>query len=437
MPETLDLSKDQLIDFIKSETRNFLMEDVGEQIEENLEKRWADWEKMNGAERAKTEQAAFKSLLFGSPTKRLDVDGLRNKRFAGKADDLAFTGEGAAGMLLCLAKAKTEGISPVEAAKAAGRHGIVKALEASDASAGGTLIPEDYSLDFIGYLYNKSVVRMMGANIIEMPNGNLNLGRQNATATHYWVGEGGSITVSQLGTDSLILNAKKGAVLVPISNDLIEQAPAGAEALIRQDMTKVAVIGEDSAFIRGVGSQNKPKGIYNWLAAGQIFDAANADPTVAQATSDLLKAMYKVDVANHDVLRPGWMMNPRVKYALMKLRTDDGFPVFMQELMAGTLMGAPVGDTNNIPKNLSNGGNDDNTEIYYGDFAEALIGETTDIRIDEAPAASYVDGSGNTVHGFQTDQTVLRLIHRCDFALRHNTAFAVIENCRWGSSFDA
>ena len=63
MPETLDLSKDQLIDFIKSETRNFLMEDVGEQIEENLEKRWADWEKMNGAERAKTEQAAFKSLL--------------------------------------------------------------------------------------------------------------------------------------------------------------------------------------------------------------------------------------------------------------------------------------------------------------------------------------------------------------------------------------
>lgn len=414
--ETMTMA--QLDERIKDIAKNLKMEDMGDKIREEMKKGFAEWEKKSAKQRRVEEREA----LFGNHAEKSTTD----------------KGNKIAKMLPALAHQLKYGN---EAGRAyAEKHGlgeVTKALEASTFEAGGALIPEDYSNDFIELLRNRTVVRRMGAVVVDMPNGNLNLGKQNSAATAYWVGEGNAITESEQTFGQLNLSAKKLGILVPISNDLIKQAPAGFEAIVRNDMEAAAAIAEDQKFIRGDGTSDTPKGIKNWLAAGQSF-AANTTVNLANVTADLLKAMYKVTDANVPGLRNGWMMNPRTVFYLMSLRTDDGYPVFLEELRNGMLYGAPVGQTKNIPRNLdyTTSGANDETEIYFGDFSQVIIGQTRSTEIKMFDGAAWSAASGAR-YGAQEDMQLLRLTMTCDLVVRHNTAFSVIEGVDYGKSFDA
>jgi len=97
----------------------------------------------------------------------------------------------------------------------------------------------------------------------------------------------------------------------------------------------------------------------------------------------------------------------------------------------GRLFGFPFGVTTQVPDNLGDG--EDESEIYFVDFADAAIGESSRVEIEISSEAAYYDGS-NVVSAFSLDQTVLRAIARHDFAMRRNTSGAVIQAVTWGSS---
>lgn len=416
------LTKDALIQLIKEISAETNQEAMGQQISEEITKRHKEWTEKTEKQRAEEQKKAFKSALFGNAVDRKS----------------AITGDAPIGYKLAqlmpfIAQGKGHQAESIAYAKAKGFDSVAKALEASSFSGGGALIPEEYSSDFIEFLYNSTAVRQLGATVLDMPEGNLNIGRQNATATANWIGESVAIAPSQGSYGQLRLSAKKLGVFVPVSNDIIRRLPSGFESLVMSDMQNVAVIAEDAKFIRGDGTSDTPKGIYNWVAASQRFDRDSTN-SLATITSDLLRAMYKVEGSNINPVRPGWMFNPRIKFFLMSLRTDDGYPVFLDEMRNGTLYGAPFVATNSIPKNL--GGDGDESEVYYGAFEHAVIGQTLNVMIDMSDAASYLSGS-TTVHGFQADVSVLRLLHEVDFVLRHDSAFAVIEKVDWGNAFDA
>lgn len=319
----------------------------------------------------------------------------------------------------------------VQIAKGAGREDVTKALEATDYNAGGALLPEEQSADIIEALYASNVVRELGANTLDISSGNISLGKMNGTSQFYWIGEGASFTVSEQDFGEVKLTPHKGGVLVPISNDLLDVMPAGMESMIRDDMIAVSENGLDSAYIRGDGGSHKPEGILSATHADNKFNATDG-PTTDQVAEELLKCMYLPAAADIPMNRPGWMFHPRTLYFLMKLRTDDGFPIYQQELSNGTLFGAPIGVTTQIPINKT--GDTDETEIYFGDFSQVVIGDTGSVQVDESSDASFVDASGNTVHGFQEDTTLVRLKMKTDIAIRHNKAFGIIENADWGNS---
>ena len=64
------------------------------------------------------------------------------------------------------------------------------------------------------------------------------------------------------------------------------------------------------------------------------------------------------------------------------------------------------------------------------DFSEAIIGENTAIEIDVFREAAYHDGS-SVQSAVSLDQTVIRLIERHDFALRHDVSGSVITTVKW------
>ncbi|RRH69973.1 phage major capsid protein, partial [Falsigemmobacter faecalis] len=85
--------------------------------------------------------------------------------------------------------------------------------------------------------------------------------------------------------------------------------------------------------------------------------------------------------------------------------------------------------TSQIANNLGTAG--DETEIYFGEFSEAMIGDSQNLSLSVSTDAAYVDGSGNTVSAYQSDLTLMRAISEHDFALEHDVAFAGFNAKGW------
>jgi HK97 family phage major capsid protein len=112
----------------------------------------------------------------------------------------------------------------------------------------------------------------------------------------------------------------------------------------------------------------------------------------------------------------------------MTIRDGNGNFAYRDEMLAGTLWGFPFGTTTAIPTNL--GGGSDESEIYFVDFADAIIGEAQTLTVDASTEASYKSG-GNLVSAFSKDQTVIRAIEEHDFAMRHDASVAVLTAVKW------
>ncbi len=307
---------------------------------------------------------------------------------------------------------------------------IVKALQTNEGEAGGYLVPEEYSSQLIEYLRPLAVVRRMNPVIIPMETGTMSMPAVTGGASAEYIGEGTNVPKSQPTLGQVKLTWKKLACLVPISNDLIRFSSPKADEVVRNDLVGAMAQREDAAFIRDDGTNDKPKGLLNWIATANKFEA-NKTVNLANVTIDLAKAIYYLRKNETKFLNCGWILSPGSELYLKTIRDSNGNFAFKGEMDQGRLFGFPFGVTTQVPDNLGDG--EDESEIYFVDFADAAIGESSRVEIEISSEAAYYDGS-NVVSAFSLDQTVLRAIARHDFAMRRNTSGAVIQAVTWGSS---
>ena len=307
---------------------------------------------------------------------------------------------------------------------------IVKALQTDEGEAGGYLVPEEYSSQLIEYLRPLAVVRRMNPVIIPMETGTMSMPAVTGGASAEYIGEGTNVPKSQPTFGQVKLTWKKLACLVPISNDLIRFSSPKADEVVRNDLVGAMAQREDAAFIRDDGTNDKPKGLLNWIATANKFEA-NKTVSLANVTIDLAKAIYYLRKNETKFLNCGWILSPGSELYLRTIRDSNGNFAFKGEMDQGRLFGFPFGVTTQVPDNLGDG--EDESEIYFVDFADAAIGESSRVEIEISSEAAYYDGS-NVVSAFSLDQTVLRAIARHDFAMRRNTSGAVIQAVTWGSS---
>lgn len=310
---------------------------------------------------------------------------------------------------------------------------IEKSQTAGDFSLGGAILPDPLAADLIGFLFDANVVRAAGAFTIEMPAGKLDFGRINSQATASWVGETGTVNASDINMGRLELNAKKLKITNIVSNDLVRRSPQGVLPIMRRQIQQAAENQADISALRGTGTGGSPAGIKTLVDSGQIFTRAQggATSTLEEIVHDLFKMVYLVVGNNIPMDRPAFIMHDREKYGLMgKVDGDGNLTRLMDMLADDMLFGFPVLTTNALPITLGGG---DEGEVYFGDFAQMVIGETMRVRIDETTEASVTDSNGNVVDLFDTDQRALRLIHEVDYGLFYDTAFSVAEGVDWGA----
>lgn len=308
-----------------------------------------------------------------------------------------------------------------------GEDDVWKALAATDAVSGGFLVPDAQVMEVIELLYPASVVRQMMPNVETMVEGKLSLPGLATGATAAYLGENSNVTATGQTFRQVDLMAKKLAALVPISNDLIRRR-SGTSNIVRDDLVNAIATKSDSAFIRSDGTASEPKGL-RYRANSANLLTVNATINTENVMADLGNAMLAL--MNNDVrmIRPGWLMAPRTWMALMLMSTSQGDFFMRQEVSNKRLFGYPIGVTTNIPINLAVTGTNE-SEIYFVDWADVVIGESTTLMLDASTEAAYHDGL-NVVAAFSLDQTVLRAIIEHDIVLRHDYSVAVLTDVDW------
>lgn len=436
------MTKNELSDFIKSTTVPLIKDAVGNDVAEMVR---LQVEKALAPLHARASNN-FASSLFG--------DG-------GTERQKMMPGTGFARCLRAVAAAKMAGYGPDKAidilrtwgsgelADAWTEHRS-KALGSGDPTQGGFLVPTQISQDVIELLRPAAVVRSLGPTIMPMPNGKLEIPKVTAGASAAYVGENQNVTKSEERFGMIRLAFRKLAVLVPISNDLIRYASPAADQIVRDDTVRALATREDKAFIRDDGTGATPKGIKHWVHAANKF-AANATVNLDNVTADLGKCLQLIMAADIPLVmqqnqspertgavvdvRPGWIFSPRVYRFLTTLRLTQGPYAFRDEMLRGTLFGFPFRVTSQVLETMSAAGADTGgtqSELYFGCFAHAVVGESLGLTVDASQEAAYHDGN-SVVAAFSQDQTVIRVMAEHDFALRHDKAFVLVQNVTWGA----
>ena len=304
---------------------------------------------------------------------------------------------------------------------------IVANMEQSTAAKGGYLVNTDYSRDFIDLLRPRVVIRRLGAMSVPMPDGNLTMRKKTAGTQAGYVGERVPAPTTDMQVGQLTMTAKKLMALVPITNQLIRRASFGVDQMVRNDLLASASVKEDQQFLRGAISALSPTGVRYLINASNVL-TMTAAPDLVKVTSDLSRLMLAVKNANVPMISCGWIMSPRVKEFLASLRDGNGNIVYPSIEANGTLKGYAIAETTSVPDNLGVGTNE--SELYFGDWSQFLIGDTYQIALAASTEAAYDDG-GTMRAAFSNDETVIRLIEEHDTQIRYDRAAAVLTGVTW------
>ena len=278
---------------------------------------------------------------------------------------------------------------------------------------GGYLVPHQLTASILGPLFSESGI-LSRVNLLPMTSNVLTAAGFKTTDTSSgavgglelkWEGEGETLD-SQTGVlGSIFLRAKKGAILVECSNELLEDSVA-ASVQLEQIMRNAARFGLERAILTGNGV-GRPRGVLNDVGLITIAKESGqaADTVLFENIVNTVSRVHPSVLANSV-----WVASPSVLPQLLSLAfpikdasanvvggsqvpiTVEGEPVGMYRLM-----GLPLLLSETLPALGDKG------DLMLVNFGEYLFGMRTDLQIEMSPHLR-----------FNEDKTVFRLRVRCD-----------------------
>lgn len=369
------------------------------------------------------EAAEKMNAQHATPVKQVGAPAVHIKKEAQQYKGAAFA---RTAMAIAASKGDLAGAARF-ASDTLGDSDVSMAIETT-AGSGGALIPQNTADEVIELLRDRTIVRRLGARSVPLPNGNMSLPRMSGGATAGYVGEGGDAAVSEANTDDVKLSAKTMIALVPISNQLIGRAGFNIEQMVLTDCMNAIAVREDKAFLRDDGTSNTPKGFKATATDASRTVAWSGTASLATIDVYLDSLILKLMESNSLMISCGWGLSPRTWMKLFGLRDGNGNKVY-PEMAQDMLKGYPIQHTNAIPVNLGTGTNE--SEIYFADFNDVVIGEDGAYTIDFSREATYKDGEGNLISAFSRNQSLLRIVTEHDIGFRHPEGLVLGTSVTW------
>lgn len=300
------------------------------------------------------------------------------------------------------------------------------AMSVGSDTAGGYIVPSEYVNEIIELLRAESIVMALGATsltgLVGVP---VELPKQTGGATAYWVGENSAITESNLTVGQITLTPKAVAALVKLSNRLLRLSNPSVETMIRNDIGTVLALEIDRACLRGTGANTEPIGIANTSNINTVTIGTNGG---APTFDYLYNMQYELQLDNAFRGKLGYAFHPATRKKLLQTKIaqfsgDTGGEYIVQPMVSDAQlqawMGFPYKMTTQIPINLTKGTAEDCTEIYFGNWAELIVGSWGGLEIM---------ASKETSDAFEKNQTWIRIIQEVDVAVRHAQSFCLIND---------
>ena len=240
----------------------------------------------------------------------------------------------------------------------------------------------------------------------------------------YFAAEAATITDSMSATNwsQKALTAKKLSGLATLSNELLQDNIIGLPAFLFEAIAEQIGRLEDTEAIEGTGT--------NWTGVNaatgvNTIDATTNGDAVAYK-SKIIRAIFKAqDVDSRQ--NAAWFMAPEAAIECFGLTDTNGMPIFqapnamtittMPQGAQGTLMGYPVFVHSGIKADRTKGTGTSLTNIYFGNWKKALIGDLLGLTFFTDPYSLS-----------SSDSVKVRVTKRTGFVVGVPKAFTVIKD---------
>lgn len=291
-------------------------------------------------------------------------------------------------------------------------------------AAGGNLVPTELKSDsFIELLRNNSMVMRLGPTLMRGLRGNVEIPRQTGASSVFWLAEDGKPSVSSATFEKVALRPKTVGALSNISRNMLMQSSIEMEGFVRAELAKSMALGIDLAALCGSGANNQPLGIAN---TPEICSVVGGENGAALTFDHLIEMETMVANENADVRNMYYLCNAATIGYLKKIKDANNNYIWkpvteaVRNGIPGDVNGYPVARSNQVRRNLTKGTSTDCTEIFFGNWADLLIGEWGYLEID-------TNRYGDT---WKSGGVEIKAMQSLDIAVRHPESFCIFSDAR-------
>ena len=281
-------------------------------------------------------------------------------------------------------------------------------------AAGGYTVPTPLANSMFENIANASAI-IPYLTKIPMTSATLRMNALDDDVVWTWVdGEGGSKTTSNESHRQITLTAYEIAIIVKITNILLEDANIAYDALIRKEIeTQLLAALEQSylGYFAGTPFAQTISGscpVANTVAFG----------TYADFVADCSQALNRLEV-NGFQYNIGFATHPTVKARMRDMRDDNNRPIFEpgNAKEPGTLFGYPI----RFSRNFQQTGSPAAYELIMADWSYLFDGVRNSMKLDKS-----TDGVVGNDNLFVENKTAIRASIRRAFAIRDVNAIAKV-----------
>ena len=277
------------------------------------------------------------------------------------------------------------------------------------------LIPEDAAHEIIKAVTEESALLRLGKKRAGMTRKQQRIPMLNSKPTATFVnGDTGLKAVDDIDWTSIYLNAEPIAVVVPISEEVAEDADYDLETELMPEIVEAFGVAIDAAMLHGT---NKPS---TWPTAIVPGALAASNTAVTSSFTDIYDAVMGDNGAISMVEQDGYMVNghvagPRFRGKLRGLRSTEGIPIFTPDMTRPSeylLDGQPI----YFPRNGAF--NSATVDFVTGDWDQLQYSLRSDITMKLFTEGVITDESGNVLLNLmQQDSYALRFLMRIAFVI--------------------
>jgi HK97 family phage major capsid protein len=221
--------------------------------------------------------------------------------------------------------------------------------------------------------FNASIMRGLGATVLEGLMGNLDLPRITSGTAPAKKAENASADEYTPTTAMLSLTPKRLPAFIDISDQLLMQSSSAIEAILRSHLASQMLAVQELAFFHG-GGTSEPVGIAGTSGIGSVAGGTNgAAPTWAH----LVGLETEVDTDNALAGRLAYATNGQIRGKIKttaKVASTDSI-MLLDDRNPNTVNGYPIAFSNAISRTLTKGSSSGvASAIFFGNFADFVIG---------------------------------------------------------------